>query len=387
MMKKYGFNLPTRIEVAAGLLKDTGPLVGEVTSGKRAFLVTDPGVKEAGLADRAGSSLADAGFDCSIFDNVKPNPRDTDCEAGGEEARRFKADIIVAVGGGSVIDSAKAIALLQTYGGPLVSYEGRGTVPGPVTPLAAVPTTAGTGSEVTRSAVITDTKRRFKMGIKDVRLAPELALIDPETTYKLPQGLTASTGMDALVHAIEAYTCRAANPFSDALALAAIEKIFPALPTAVREGGNKQARDDMMIGSVIAGIAFSHADVGAVHCLAEAIGSLYDTPHGVANSIFLPSVTAFNAEADPQRHARIAAACGLEVKNMEAEEASRLLVEKLAELSSEIGIPTLSNLEQVNPKDFEHLAELSEINGSTPSNCRFIDKEAYLNILQDCYKS
>ena len=387
MLKQYGFNLPTRIEVGAGLLKDTGKLVSEVTTGRKAFIVSDPGVKAAGITGRVISSLENAGFTWSLFEEVKPNPKDKDCEAGGKEAKEFEADVIVAVGGGSVIDSAKAIALLQSYGGPLVAYEGQGTVPGAVTPIIAVPTTAGTGSEVTRSAVITDTKRSFKTSVKDVRLAPGLALVDPETTYNLPKGLTASTGMDALVHALEAYTCRMANPFSNAMALAAMEIIYPALPAVVKEGSNKQARDDMMIGSVLAGIAFSHADVGAVHCLAEAIGGLYDTPHGIANSIFLPPVTAFNAEADPQRHARAALACGLDVQNRRAEDASRLLIESLTELSSEIGIPRFSSLEQADPKDFEKLAELSVINGSTPSNCRFIDKEGYLKILHDCYNS
>jgi len=240
---------------------------------------------------------------------------------------------------------------------------------------------------VTRSAVITDTKRSFKMSVKDVRLAPALALVDPETTYTLPEGLTASTGMDALVHAIEAYTCRMANPFSDAMALSAMEIIGPALPAVVKDGSNKQARDAMMIGSVMAGIAFSHADVGAVHCLAEAIGSLYDTPHGIANSIFLPAVTAFNAEADPERHARIASTCGFEVHNMTAEQAGRLLAEKLSELSSEIGIPRFSNLEQADPQNFAYLAEISEANNSTPSNCRPIDKRAYYKILKECYQN
>jgi len=386
-LKKYGFNLPTRIEFKTGLLKKSGEIAREITAGRKAFVVTDPGVKKAGIAEQVVSSLAEVNFECFIFEKVRPNPKDTDCEAGGAEARRFNADIIVAVGGGSVIDSAKAIALLQVYGGTLASYEGEGTVPGAVTPLVCVPTTAGTGSEVTRSAVITDTKRKFKMSVKDVMLAPRLALADPETTYSLPTGLTASTGMDALVHAIEAYTCREANPFSDALALAAIERIYPALPAVVRDGSNKQARDDMMIGSVMAGIAFSHSDVGAVHCLAEAIGSLYDTPHGTANSVFLPAVTAFNAEADPRRHARIAMACGLDTGQLKAEEASRLLVDKLAELSFGVGIPRFSNLEGVDPKDFEYLAEISKINGSTPSNCRSISKKDYYKILQDCYKS
>ncbi|MCK9905672.1 iron-containing alcohol dehydrogenase, partial [Frankia sp. Cpl3] len=190
----------------------------------------------------------------------------------------------------------------------------------------AIPTTAGTGSEVTRSAVITDTRRKFKMTVKDVKLAPALAIIDPETTWSVPAPLTAATGMDAFVHAIEAYTCRLANPVADGLALAAMERIWRNLPVAVHEGENREARREMMVGSVMAGLAFSHADVASVHCMAEALGGLYDTPHGVANSIFLPVVTAFNASADPLKHARVAQVCGLPVAGMSESEATEHLV-------------------------------------------------------------
>lgn len=386
MGKGFGFNLPTRIEFEAGLISKAGKLVRELTAGKRAFIVTDPGVKEAGISEQVIDSLRSEGFECFVFDRVKPNPRDRDCEAGAEEAVLKGAEIIVAVGGGSVIDSAKVIALMQTHGGPLGLYEGRGRVKGAVTPVAAVPTTAGTGSEVTRSAVITDSGRKYKMSVKDVFLAPKMALVDPETTYTLPPGLTASTGMDALVHALEAYTCRLANPFSDALALAAMEKLYPALPVAVKDGLNKKAREDLMIGSVLAGIAFSHADVGAVHCMAEAIGGLYDIPHGVANSIFLPVVTEYNAAADPERHSRAAAACGLAAAPMKADEAARLLTENLAELSAQVNIPRLDSFKEVDPADFPRLAETAETNGSTPSNCRPITKKEYLELFYKCYE-
>ncbi|HUW63714.1 MAG TPA: iron-containing alcohol dehydrogenase, partial [Spirochaetia bacterium] len=319
------------------------------------------------------------------FDNVQPNPRDRDCEAGGEAARRWGADVIVAVGGGSVLDSAKAIALLQTHGGYIRDFEGRGKVTREVTAVVAIPTTAGTGSEVTRSAVITDTARNFKMTVKDEKLAPILAIVDPETTYSLPAAITASTGMDALIHAIEAFTCRLANPLSDVVALAAMEKIFPSLRTAVHHGTDKEARYDMMVGSLLAGIAFSHADVAAVHCMAEALSGLYDTAHGVANSMFLPVVTAYNAQVDPDRHARVAATCGLPVSGLSEGKAASLLVKELARLAGDIGIPAFVNLSCVNPKDFEHLADSACRNGSTPSNCRDIGKEGYLRLFQESY--
>ena len=217
-MTQFGFLLPTKIEVGNRIIINLGEETARIIPGRRALLVTDPGVRRCGIADLAAISLEQAGFTLSWFDRVAPNPKDIDCEAGGKEARAYQADVIVAVGGGSVLDSAKAIALLQTHPGRLRDYEGRGKVTQEVTPIVAIPTTAGTGSEVTRSAVITDTERKFKMTIKDVKLAPRLTLIDPETTYGLPPFLTATCGMDALVHAIEAYTCKGANPLSDAAA-------------------------------------------------------------------------------------------------------------------------------------------------------------------------
>jgi alcohol dehydrogenase len=385
MAIQFGFHLPTKIEVGNKMIENLGEFTAKLIPGRRALLVTDPGIRRIGIADAAADSLEQAGFTLSWFDQVAPNPKDIDCEAGGEAAKTFRADVIVAVGGGSVLDSAKAIALLQSHPGRLRDYEGRGKVTQEVTPIVAIPTTAGTGSEVTRSAVITDTDRKFKMTIKDVKLAPRLALVDPETTYGLPSFLTATCGMDALVHAIEAYTCKAANLLSDAVALAAMEYIYPALPLAVSDGNNTSARYRMMVGSLMAGIAFSHADVAAVHCLAEALGGLYDIPHGVGNSMFLPAITAYNASADAARHARAAAACGLDIIGLSDQEAASLLVTELEQLSQQIGIPSFAGYNGVQVEDFAFLADAAEKNGSTPSNCRTIIKDDYRAILEACY--
>ncbi len=396
----FSFRLPTRVHVGEGLAGDTGRLAAELvaetpglaSSGgggrsrpRRALLVTDPGVRRAGIADGVASSLQDSGFDSEWFDRVSPNPKDVECEAGAEVARGLAPDVVVAVGGGSVIDAAKAIALLSTHPGRVRDYEGRGKVTRDVIPIVAVPTTAGTGSEVTRSAVITDTERKVKFTVKDVRLAPALAVVDPATTYNLPADITASTGMDAFVHALEAYTCRAANPMSDALAAAAMELISSSLRTAVRDGRNKRARYNMMVGSLLAGIAFSHSDVAAVHCLAEALGGLYDTPHGVANSMFLPVVTASNAPADPVKHARAAAVCGLPVGGLSESAAASLLVEEIRQMAADIRIPEFSDLPYVDPGDFERLADAAFRNGSTRSNCRELGREDYLALLHEAY--
>jgi alcohol dehydrogenase len=385
MLNSFSFHLPTRIEVGEGIIQDTARFIGQVTQGKRIFIVTDPGIERIGLADKAKRLLLEEGYMLEVFNQVQPNPKDVDCVAGGDAARAFQADMILAIGGGSVIDSAKAIAVLQTHGGRPQDVEGRGKIRQEVTPIIVIPTTAGTGSEVTRSAVITDTERKFKMTIKDVKLAPRLAIVDPETTYGLPPALTAATGMDALVHAIEAYTCKLSNHISDSLALGAMTHLYPHLREAVHHGDNRKARYHMMVGSLIAGMAFSHADVASVHCMAEAIGGRYDTPHGVANSMFLPYVTEYNAPADWVKHANIARTCGISDERMDDEQATVRLVVQLKQLAKDISIPSFRSLPEVSPEDFEALAEASYLNGSTPSNAREMTKEDYLDLFKKAY--
>jgi alcohol dehydrogenase len=386
-MKNMNFHLPTMIHSGNGVFQNTGEYIKDLKQGERLFIVTDPGLERLGLVKQLVEQLTEMGFVTAVFNQVKPNPRDTDCKIGGDEARTFKADIIIALGGGSVIDSAKAIAVLHTLGGIPQEYAGRDNVGSKVTPIVAIPTTAGTGAEVTRSSVITDTKKRIKFTIKDVQIAPVLAIVDPELTYGLPSSLTASTGMDALVHAIEAYTCKLSNPISDGLALQAMKHIYPHLRTVVLEGHNKKARYHLMIGSTIAGMAFSHADVASVHCMAEAIGGLYDTPHGIANSMFLPYIVEYNAKADVHKHATIARTFGIATLSESDEEAASRLVIELKVLAEDLSIPSFSSLPEVNEADFDYLAESSFQNGSTTSNVREITKEDYLTLFKKAYSS
>jgi alcohol dehydrogenase len=384
-MNHIEFNLPTIIRAGNGEFQQTGTYLKEFIKGTRIFIVTDPGIERVGFVKQAIQMLERQGYETRTFNQVKPNPRDIDCKTGGEEAKEFLADAILAIGGGSVIDSAKAIAILQCLGGEPQYYAGRNNVPQKVTPIAVVPTTAGTGAEVTRSSVITDTAKKIKFTIKDVNIAPVLAIVDPELTYGLPAHLTASTGMDALVHAIEAYTCKLSNPISDGLALQAMKHIYPYLRTAVNDGNNQEARYNMMVGSTLAGMAFSHADVASVHCMAEAIGGLYDTPHGVANSMFLPYMVEFNAGADLKKHATIARTIGIAPPNDSDKDATARLVEELKQLASDLSIPTFHSLPEVNENDFDYLAESSYLNGSTPSNAREITKEDYLELFKIAY--
>ncbi|MFC0471734.1 iron-containing alcohol dehydrogenase [Halalkalibacter kiskunsagensis] len=382
MMNAFEFDLPTKIFSGNGTFRKTGDYIKERITGKRLFIVTDQGLLKIGLVEQLENILAQKGYETSLFANVQPNPRDHDCIEGANQARDFQADGIIALGGGSVIDAAKAIAILQVLEKRPQDYAGRGQVPAAVTPIVAIPTTAGTGAEVTRSSVITDTEKKIKLTIKDVKIAPMIAIVDPELTYNLPPLLTASTGMDALVHAIEAYTCKLSNPIADGLAIEAMKRIYPALRKAVSDGSDKEARYELMIGATIAGMAFSHADVASVHCMAEAIGGLYDTPHGIANSMFLPFVIEYNAEAELTKHAKIARTLNLATETESDKDAAAALVNDMKQLAKDIAIPTFASLPQVNRADFEYLAESSYQNGSTPSNAREITKADYLALFE-----
>lgn len=385
-MLDFTFDLPTKIYCKAGSFREAAARAEEITQGSRVFIVTEPGIEQLGFVEQLQAQLREHGFAMEVFNEIGPNPKDSACIKGGEAARAFAADCIIALGGGSVIDAAKAIAVLQVHHGTPQDFAGLGQVPGSVKPLLAIPTTAGTGAEVTRSSVITDTKKRIKFTIKDVRLAPAAAIIDPELTYGLPPSLTAFTGMDALVHAVEAYTCKKSNPVSDGLAVEAMKHLYPYMRRAVRDGQDQEARYHMMAGATIAGMAFSHADVASVHCMAEAIGGLYDTPHGMANSMFLPAVIAFNAAADIPKHAQVGRILGIAGEKHSDEEAVALLIEEMRQLAEDIGIPSFGSLTEADPADFSYLAASAFNNGSTPSNARAITEEDYLELFHQTFQ-
>lgn len=312
LIPTFSFILPTRIEYGRGMHQRIPSFLQEL-SVHRVLVITDPGVSRLSWFVQVKGLLTQKGFEIEVFDGVEPNPKDRNVEEAADVARRMKAECLLAVGGGSPIDCAKVVAILAVYGGKPRDYEDRSRIGPHPLPLIAVPTTAGTGSEVTFGAVITDTKEKFKYTVKSPVLAPKVALLDPELTLSMPPSLTASTGMDALTHAIEAYTSRASEPIADACALHAVELITAYLPRAVEVGTDLEARSAVLLGSLLAGIAFSHADVGAVHCIAEALGGMYDLPHGVCNAVCLPYVMEYCMEANLDRYARLGQAMGASV--------------------------------------------------------------------------
>ena len=380
----YSFALPTRIEFGPGISR-TAAAEAKAMGATKVLLVADQGVIKAGLTTAIEEALQQEKIPYAIFDQIVPNPRDVDCAAGCEFAQKEGADVIIAIGGGSSMDTAKAIGVLLTHGGVIQDWCGFQLLQREITPLIAVPTTAGTGSEVTPFAVITDSQQHVKLNVFDPKAAPKVALVDPEMLLNLPSKIMASCGIDAMTHAVEAYTCNVASPHTDAYALYAIDIIAKNLVKAVKSP-DLASCTDMMLGSTIAGIAFGFADVGAVHCMAEALGGRYDTPHGVANAVFLPTVIKFNAPADYQKHADVARYLGVDTSGMTIEQAALAAASALEQLCRDVDIPKFRELPAVDPADFEALAIAAEKNVSTPSNVREIKAADFLQLFREAYE-
>ncbi len=385
-MTLNSFRLPTEVRFGPGASLSILDEVKQLHA-TQPLIVTDPGVIAAGLLEPIEQRLQEAGYPAAIFREVSPNPRDFEVVHAAQVMNEHGADLVIAIGGGSSIDLAKAAAGIAVNGGQPQDWIAPRTFPNPPLPLIAIPTTAGTGSEVTRGAVINDTERAIKISLRDTRIAPRFAIVDPALTLSLPPALTAATGMDALTHAIEAYTGRKATPITDALALHAIRLIASHLVVAVHDGSNRAAREGMIMASLIAGMAFSNSDVASVHCVAEAIGGRYDTPHGVANSLFLPYLFAFNAGAAPERHADVAVALGVAEPGDPVEQAAQAAAAMLSFLAAEIGIPPLRDIPGINPDDFPWVAAASHANLSNPSNAREMREEDYLLILDQAWSA
>jgi alcohol dehydrogenase len=370
------FHLPTKIFFGTGFIARLKEIVDENFKGSRPFLVTDRGVIEVGIAQKVLSQFPEV----EVFDEVEQNPKHGTVNKAGEIVRRLKPELIIGLGGGSSLDAAKAIGLLATNPGAIEDYEGKGKYKTAPLPVLAIPTTCGTGSEVTWVSVVTHTGRMFKMSIKGTQLFPTVALVDPDLVVSLPAQLVASTGMDALTHAIEAYTVKAATLITDIFARKALKLIFQFLERAYMNiKGDKEAREKLMLGSMLAGIAFCNSDVGAVHCLAEALGSLYDTPHGIANSVFLPYVMEFNLPAAKKRYAEIARLA--EIEEDDEEEAASELIQMIKFLSASLNVPHFKEL-GVEESKFNEIARKSFENNSNPSNPREASAEDYLAILK-----
>lgn len=323
-------HLPPIVHFGRGALAALGPEARGF--GDRALLVTDRALSATGIVDQVVRALRDAGVEPLIFDRVQPNPTIAQVEAGLEAGAGHEIRLIVSVGGGSAHDCAKVIALVATNGGEVRDFEGLDRSAHRGLPLICVNTTAGSGADVSRYAVITDPSRGLKMIIADRHLMPRVAVNDPLLTVGMPAAVTMASGLDALTHAIEAHVSTLASELSRLCALRAVELVVADLERAVRDGTDLEAREGMMMGSLLAGIAIDSASVGAVHAMAHQLGALYDLPHGVCNGILLPVVVEFNESAASARYGRIAAVFG-------GGAAGRRLPALLRSLGDRVGLP------------------------------------------------
>jgi len=373
------FHVPTKIIFESGAISRLKEVVEADFRASRILLVTDKGIVRSGIAAKALSQLPGT----PVFDEVEQNPTHLTVNRGGSVARQLGSDLIIGLGGGSALDAAKGVALLATNPGHIEDYEGRAKYRIAPLPVIAIPTTCGTGSEVTWVAVITHMERKFKMGIKGPQMFPAVALVDPDLLSTLPRPLVAATALDALTHAVEAYTAKPATFITDVWARESFGLVFRFIQGAYRDiEGNREAREGMMKGSLLAGMAFGNSDVGAVHCIAESIGALYDIPHGVANAVFLPFVMEFNLPVSAGRYAELARLAGIEEPDDAL--ASRRLIQRIGELSRALGIPSCRGL-GLKEYQLAEIAGKSFENNSSPSNPRDVTAGDYLSILKKAF--
>ncbi len=383
------FRLPTRTVLEPGCLAQLPDIVqalAPAAPASRVLLVTDRGLESSGAPERVRFDLGTRGFAVDTFDAIEPNPRHTTVDRLARQGAETGAAVVVGLGGGSVLDAAKAAAMLIANGGGCEDYEGRNTFTRKPLPFIAIPTTCGTGSEVTWVSVITHQERLWKMSLKGDGMFPDWALVDADLLKTLPPSLVAWTGLDTLTHALEATTCRAANPASDALAARAIQLVFRHLQRATADiAGDAEAREGLMQASTIAGMAFGNADVAAVHCLSETVGARWDLPHGLLNAVLLAPTLRWQRPAIENRLAALAEVLPATLGTASAAGASTAekaekVLQTVEALTRAVGTPAFRDL-GIPEADYPWIAKRASENGSNPSNARPMGAPEYLELL------
>ncbi len=331
--------IPSLLKIGGGAFNEAGVVLSQLGS-KRPLIITDPFLKKTGLAERLQQQLHSAGIEAEVFHDTVADPTSAVVDAGVQAFRAGAHDSLVSLGGGSPIDTAKAIGMLAANSGSVRDYKVPHVIPRSGPPHLAIPTTAGTGSEVTRFTVVTDSETGEKMLIAGGVLVPTAALVDYELTLTMPTRLAADTGTDSLTHAIESYVSRKANAFSDGLALTAMRVIWAVLPISVRDPQNRPAREAMMLAATQAGMAFSNASVALVHGMSRPLGAHFHVPHGLSNAMLLPAVTAFSVHAALERYADCARTMSLATPQDSNERAADLLIDALYRRNAELEVPT-----------------------------------------------
>jgi alcohol dehydrogenase class IV len=400
-LKSFSYVWGTQIEFGCHSVQKLKDILKNMNV-KKVLIVTDKGVVNAGICKVVEESLKTVDYD--IYDKVEPNPLDTIVEEGVEFARKIKPDLIIGLGGGSSMDTAKGISLLMTNPGSIREYERTPEGSGKIiknhpTPLITIPTTSGTGSEANFWAIITNTEKWNKMAIggpppypNGPCIAAKIAILDPLLTKSLPPKQTASTGIDALTHAIEAYTATLANPISDALAEYSIRVIGEYLPLAYGNGNDIEAREMMMLAACLAGISFANSDCAGVHCLGEALGGLYGNPpkpvipHGIACALFLPWIMEYNYITDPVKFANIAKLLGENVEGLHLILAAKKSIDAVKRLITTLELPTSLKELGVAEEDLPKIAERATWNISVNSNPRPLKYDDFLRIAKKAYE-
>jgi alcohol dehydrogenase len=381
---EYQFAFPIKLHYGVNTVEKIGEIVAELKS-RRIFIVTDGGVKKAGIVEKVTSLMGDTERDIEIYDDVVTNPRDDAVMRGVDRCKDFTPDLMIAIGGGSSIDSAKAIRAVAQAGGKINDYEGffKFGIKARL-PFIAIPTTAGTGSEAGGWAVVTDTKRKFKMGFGDPdALAPTISIVDPALTVSVPPRLTAETGLDAFSHALETYVTTYSSPVTDSMAIYAIQLISRHIKDAWEHGDDLAARAKVMYGSMIAGLAMDNAGCGAIHVLAEVIGGLYNIGHGRSIASFTPHVMKYNASSVKEKMVDVARAMGVSEDKLRGKEAPHYAWKEVARLNSEFGIPRPSEL-HIDEKEIPSIAKLCLQNMSSDGNPREMSEGEYVSLIKEC---
>jgi choline dehydrogenase len=355
---------------------------------RRPFIVTDPGIVKAGLLERATNPLKEADMDFVVFDRVAPNPPIALVDEAAALYKSEKCDGVIGFGGGSSMDTAKSVGVVVENGGSILNYEWADPQPiqKRIPPTICVPTTAGTGSEVTLWAVITDPQRKIKFNVGGTaKIGAWVALIDPELTLELPAPVTAGTGMDALAHAIECYTCAYAQPLPDATALLAMEYIGQYLRIAYAQGHNIEARYKMSMAAMLGALSYGTESAGAAHAMSQSAGGVHDVPHGALTARVLGPVMEYNYMGEPQKFARIAQALGKDTRGLNVYDAAELAVEAVYELTDDLNIPTLQEL-GFDESEIPMLAEIAFQDPQTIGNPRDLTQKAYEGIYRRTFE-
>ncbi|EGQ7684383.1 iron-containing alcohol dehydrogenase [Vibrio parahaemolyticus] len=374
--------LPKFLEVGEGALNRAGDIAIQLGC-KRVMIVSDRVMASLGQVDHIREIISQAGLEADVFTDTMPEPTETSILPAVTQAIDGHYDGIVALGGGSVIDSAKAIALLAQYRGRIRDYSVPNIVTSPIMPLIAIPTTAGTGSEVTRMTIITDESNDEKLLCMGPGLIPSAAIIDFSLTMTAPARITADTGIDALTHAIEAYVSGKSGLFTDQQAILAMKLIVPNLREAVNNPENKRAKEQMMLGATLAGMAFSNASVALVHGMSRPIGAHFHVPHGMSNAMLLPTVTEYSIPAAKERYADCARAMGVADTSMSDDGAVALLLEELKQINKDLSVPSMSEFgidKQAFWSSLEVMSEQALASGSPNNNPRVPDKETMIEL-------